>query len=175
MELTFNAHDSLLQIQRQLQQRIEAQGEYLKKIIEEQQRLSGALAETSGELPAPVSNDVCHDSDKTDPSTPGPASEPPAQDTVACRLFKGHSHEDSCSSHPEPLSPDFSGHANSPSERPKLERQVKRHCCGSSNPGHENSDLVFAHPILESSSGSDIQTYTFTVDEGRSNSNSDMQ
>lgn len=34
---------SLVQVQRQLQLRIEAQGKYLQKIIEEQQKLSGVL------------------------------------------------------------------------------------------------------------------------------------
>lgn len=33
----------IIQVQRQLQMRIEAQGKYLQKIIEEQQKLSGAL------------------------------------------------------------------------------------------------------------------------------------
>ncbi|KAG6525905.1 hypothetical protein ZIOFF_015878 [Zingiber officinale] len=108
-------------IQRQLQQRIEAQGEYLKKIIEEQERISSALAETSGaRRVAPISNDLCLDSDKTDPSTPVPNSESLEEDQSAscsheatCRLFQGLSN-DSLSSAREPTTPDSGDHSNSP-------------------------------------------------------------
>ncbi|KAF3327605.1 myb family transcription factor APL isoform X2 [Carex littledalei] len=58
-------------VQRQLQMRIEAQGRYLQKIIEEQQRLGAALAETTPGL----SNPVAPTSGRTDPSTPGLTSE----------------------------------------------------------------------------------------------------
>ena len=70
------------QVQRQLQLRIEAQGKYLKKIIEEQQRLSGALGEVPGSgVSALVSGDNGPESDnKTDPATPVPTSESPIQD-----------------------------------------------------------------------------------------------
>ncbi|CAK8569741.1 unnamed protein product [Lathyrus sativus] len=43
MEVQKRLHEQL-EVQRQLQLRIEAQGKYLKKIIEEQQRLSGVLS-----------------------------------------------------------------------------------------------------------------------------------
>lgn len=110
-----------MQIQRQLQQRIEAQGEYLKKIIEEQERISSALAEPSGtSRAAPISNDRCLDSDKTDPSTAVPTSESLEEDQsascsheVTCRLFHGLSN-DSLSSAREPTTPDSGDHANSP-------------------------------------------------------------
>ncbi|XP_052174999.1 myb family transcription factor PHL7-like isoform X2 [Diospyros lotus] len=42
MEVQKRLHEQL-EVQRQLQMRIEAQGKYLQKIIEEQQKLSGAL------------------------------------------------------------------------------------------------------------------------------------
>lgn len=57
MEVQKRLHEQL-EVQRQLQLRIEAQGKYLQKIIEEQQRLSGALKDgttSSGfSLPASV-------------------------------------------------------------------------------------------------------------------------
>lgn len=107
-----------MQIQRQLQQRIEAQGEYLKTIIEEQERISSALAETSGaSRAAPISNDLCLDSDKTDPSTPVPTSEEDQSASCSheatCRLFHGLSN-DSLSSAREPTTPDSGDRANSP-------------------------------------------------------------
>nr|CAD1831441.1 unnamed protein product [Ananas comosus var. bracteatus] len=53
MEVQKRLHEQL-EVQRQLQLRIEAQGKYLQKIIEEQQRLSGVLAEGPGlSLPSP--------------------------------------------------------------------------------------------------------------------------
>lgn len=56
--------NTILQVQRQLQLRIEAQGKYLKKIVEEQQRLTGVLSEA----PLPGTGDTCHRShDKADP------------------------------------------------------------------------------------------------------------
>ncbi|XP_042452144.1 myb family transcription factor PHL7-like [Zingiber officinale] len=120
MEVQKRLHEQL-EIQRQLQQRIEAQGEYLKKIIEEQERISSALAETSGaRRAAPISNDLCLDSDKTDPSTPVPNSESLEEDQSAscsheatCRLFQGLSN-DSLSSAREPTTPDSGDHSNSP-------------------------------------------------------------
>nr|AHB08877.1 MYB transcription factor [Suaeda glauca] len=67
MEVQKRLHEQL-EVQRQLQLRIEAQGKYLKKIIEEQQRLSGELGESSG----PVTGE-------SDPATPAPTSEFPLQ------------------------------------------------------------------------------------------------
>ncbi|KAJ4878039.1 myb-like HTH transcriptional regulator family protein [Raphanus sativus] len=51
---------SLILVQRQLHLRIEAQGKYLKKIIEEQQRLSGALGEPPSSLVTGDSDPASH-------------------------------------------------------------------------------------------------------------------
>ncbi|XP_010942496.1 myb family transcription factor PHL7 isoform X2 [Elaeis guineensis] len=161
MEVQKRLHEQL-EVQRQLQLRIEAQGKYLKKIIEEQQRLSGVLAETPGvSIPAPISGDHCLDSDKTDPSTPAPTSESPLQDKAASGdhggtggLFKSLSRDDSFSSRREPLTPDSSCRAGSP-ESPRRERPIKRQR-GASGPGNGKTELVLAHHILESSSGSEF-------------------
>ncbi|CAL9050746.1 unnamed protein product [Musa banksii] len=152
-----------LEVQRQLQLRIEAQGKYLKKIIDEQQRLSGVLAELPGAgttEPTPVGH--CLDSEKTDPSTPAPASESPIQDKAIGRdngdtdaIFKSISCDDSLSSHREPLTPDSSCHVRSSSSSPRHESSTKRLRVGAI-PGHGKTELVLAH-ILESSSGSDFQ------------------
>ncbi|KAG6470789.1 hypothetical protein ZIOFF_071869 [Zingiber officinale] len=133
-----------LEVQRQLQLRIEAQGKYLKKIIDEQQRLSGVLAEFPGsDNSAPNSGGHCLDSGKADHSTPAPISESPRQDKATGRehgdtdgLYKSISCDGSFSSRQEPLTPDSSFHASAPSARNK-------------------SEIMVAH-ILESSSSSDF-------------------
>ncbi|KAL5981308.1 hypothetical protein ACLOJK_015363 [Asimina triloba] len=147
----------------QLQLRIEAQGKYLKKIIEEQHRLSGVLAEAPGSgNPAPTSGDLCPESDnKTDPSTPAPTSESPLQDKAAKdRTAKGPSvtlsQNESFSSHHEPLTPDSGCRVGSPAESPQGERSIKR----LRNAGMHSKpppEIVLAHPILESSSTSGFQ------------------
>lgn len=151
-----------LEVQRQLQLRIEAQGKYLKKIIDEQQRLSGVLADLPGaDIPAPTSGDHCPDSEKTDPSTPAPTSESPGQDKSIGRelgdangAFKSISCDDSFSSRREPLTPDSGCHVSSPSTSPRHESSAKK-LRVSSNSGHGKEDLLLAH-ILESSSGSEF-------------------
>lgn len=92
------------QVQRQLQLRIEAQGKYLKKIIEEQQRLGGVLVES----PSSESDK------KAEPATPVATSERPS-----LLLNKGCSTEgktlsidDSLSSRQEPSTPDSSSWCN---------------------------------------------------------------
>jgi MYB-CC type transfactor, LHEQLE motif len=130
-----------MKVQKQLQLRIEAQGKYLKKIIEEQQRLSVINAENTH----PSS-----DSEKPGPSTPVATSEPPA--TRAPRPDNPGPTSDSLSSCREPPTPDSSFHAgtiaatgtSSPSRSP---RHKKLH----------TSDLIMPNHILESSSGSDFQ------------------
>ncbi|WOK92590.1 Myb family transcription factor PHL7-like [Canna indica] len=152
-----------LEVQRQLQLRIEAQGRYLKKIIDEQQRLSGVIAELPGTgNPAPTSGEHCLDSEKTDPSTPAPTSEFPVQDKAIDRehgeiggVYKGISCDDSFSSRREPLTPDSSCHVSSPSASPKHESSTKRLRAGSITEHGKATELMVAH-ILESSSGSDF-------------------
>ncbi|XP_073055930.1 LOW QUALITY PROTEIN: myb family transcription factor PHL7-like [Primulina eburnea] len=101
-----------LEVQRQLQLRIEAQGKYLKKIIEEQQRISGVILE------APGSGDNYPESDsKTDPTTPGPTCESPFPDKPA----KEHGtakilSRDESFSHHEPQTPDSGCQLTSPVE-----------------------------------------------------------
>ncbi|KAF8410914.1 hypothetical protein HHK36_003451 [Tetracentron sinense] len=148
-----------LKVQRQLQLRIEAQGKYLKKIIEEQQRLSGVLAETPGSgVPPPVSGDNCPESDKTDPSTPAPTSEAPLQDKTVkeCARAKSLSLDESFSSRNEPLTPDSGCHVGSPSESPKGERLVKKQRV-SRGPACAKPEMVLTHQIIESSLGSSFQ------------------
>uniref|UniRef100_A0A1D1ZGV2 Myb family transcription factor APL n=1 Tax=Anthurium amnicola TaxID=1678845 RepID=A0A1D1ZGV2_9ARAE len=156
MEVQKRLHEQL-EVQRQLQLRIEAQGKYLKKIIEEQQRLSGVLAEAP-ELgaPNPGQGDACQDSDKIDPSTPAPTSEPPLKDKAAGNLlvndglFKVLTRDESFSPRREPLTPDSSCRATSPSESPKHEGSFKRQ--QDCNEPRNMKNLVLANHILESSS-----------------------
>lgn len=140
-------------MQRQLQLRIEAQGKYLKKIIEEQQRLSGVITEVPGSgVSVPVSGDNCLESDKTDPATPAPTSEGPLLDKAAKETApaKSLSIDESFSSHHEPLTPDSGCHVNSPDESPKGERSVKKQRV-SIGAAYAKQEMVLTHQILESS------------------------
>ncbi|KAG8647370.1 myb family transcription factor PHL7 isoform X2 [Manihot esculenta] len=162
MEVQKRLHEQL-EVQRQLQLRIEAQGKYLKKIIEEQQRLSGVL----GEVPvqgasAPISGDNCPESDhKTDPATPAPTSESPVQDQVGkeCTSTKSLSIDESFSSRHEPLTPDSRCNVGSQSESPKGERSLKKQrvCVGAA---YSKSEMVLTHQILESSLNSYPQPHS---------------
>ena len=111
------------QVQRQLQLRIEAQGKYLKKIIEEQQRLGGVLSEVPGSgASVPASGDSCPESDiKTDPANRAPTLESPLLDkaTEELVLAKRVSIDESVSSPHEPLTPDSGSHGSSPAKSPK--------------------------------------------------------
>ncbi|XP_068637183.1 myb family transcription factor PHL7-like isoform X1 [Aristolochia californica] len=161
MEVQKRLHEQL-EVQRQLQLRIEAQGKYLKKIIEEQQRLSGVLTDTTGSgLAAPPSGDHCPEADnKTDPSTPAPTSESPLQDKAvkecaALHATKSLSHDESYSSRHEPLTPDSGCQVGSPSESLGGERSTKKHRVVASM--STKPEMVLTHPILESSSSSGFQ------------------
>ncbi|XP_021666824.2 myb family transcription factor PHL7 isoform X2 [Hevea brasiliensis] len=153
MEVQKRLHEQL-EVQRQLQLRIEAQGKYLKKIIEEQQRLSGVLGEVpAAGASAPVSGDSCPESDpKTDPATPAPTSESPVQDKAAKERApaKSLSIDESFSSHHEPLTPDSRCNVGSPAESPKGERSMKKQRLSMST-AYSKPDMVLTHQILESS------------------------
>nr|TKR98637.1 hypothetical protein D5086_0000201550 [Populus alba] len=152
MEVQKRLHEQL-EVQRQLQLRIEAQGKYLKKIIEEQQRLSGVLEDVPGSgVAAPVSGDNCPESDKTDPATPAPTSESPLQDKAAKERApaKSLSIDESFSSQPEPLTPDSRCNAGSPAESPRGERSMKKQRV-SMGVTYGKQEMVLTHQILESS------------------------
>ncbi|BAT87614.1 hypothetical protein LR48_Vigan09g189000 [Vigna angularis] len=145
MEVQKRLHEQL-EVQRQLQLRIEAQGKYLKKIIEEQQRLSGVLSEAPDtEVVAVVPGDVCQEPDnKTDPSTPDP--EKAAKDRVPAKSLS----MESFSSHHEPLTPDSGCHIGSPADSPKGERSTKKQRLNMDG-SYSKPDMVLPLQILESS------------------------
>ncbi|KAF4368837.1 hypothetical protein F8388_021449, partial [Cannabis sativa] len=153
MEVQKRLHEQL-EVQRQLQLRIEAQGKYLKKIIEEQQRLSGVLSD------GPGVGDNGPESDKTEPATPAPTSETPLE--LLDKTVKEHtpakslSVDESLSSHQEPSTPDSGCHDGSPAESPEGERLVKKQRV-SMGGAFANPDLVLTHQILESSLNSSYQ------------------
>lgn len=142
------------QVQRQLQLRIEAQGKYLKKIIEEQQRLNGVLSESPGSgVDAPALADGCQESEnKTDPATPAPTSEGPLQDKAAKERApaKSLSIDESFSSHHEPLTPDSGCNGGSPIDSPRGERPMKKHRV-SIEGAYSKSEMMLPLQILESS------------------------
>lgn len=152
------------QVQRQLQLRIEAQSNYLKKIIEEQQRISGVLSDvpdTGTGVSAPVSGDNGPESDKkTDPATPAPTSESPLQDKASKEyvLSKSFSVDESFSSQHEPLTPDSGCNDGSPSGSPKGERSMKQQVDVGKT--YSKAEMVLTHPILESSLSSYQQPHS---------------
>ncbi|KAL1358734.1 hypothetical protein HN51_003992 [Arachis hypogaea] len=150
MEVQKRLHEQL-EVQRQLQLRIEAQGKYLKKIIEEQQRLSGVLSDVPGSgIAGQVPEDTCPDPDnKTDPATPDP--EKAAKERAPAKSLSN----ESFSSHHEPLTPD----SGSPADSPKGERSTKRQKV-SVEATFSKPDMVLPHQILESSMSSYQQSST---------------
>nr|XP_043623822.1 myb family transcription factor PHL7-like [Erigeron canadensis] len=133
MEVQKRLHEQL-EVQRQLQLRIEAQGKYLKKIIEEQQKLSGVISEVPG------SEDNCQESRSiTDPVTPAPAFELPMMEKSVkeCAPVKNIFVDD----RHEPLTPDSGCHLGSPDENPLGERAMKK----------QRVNMGLTHQILESS------------------------
>ncbi|XP_004293430.1 PREDICTED: uncharacterized protein LOC101309129 [Fragaria vesca subsp. vesca] len=174
MEVQKRLHEQL-EVQRQLQLRIEAQGKYLKKIIEEQQRLSGVLSEGPGPGNTLASGDNCRESDKVDPATPAPTSECPIQDKAIKERApaKSLSIDESCSSrHDEPSTPDSGCHVISPAESPDAERSLKKQKF-SMGEAFSNPEVVLTHQILESSLNSYQQAHTHFVPREQSNPTSD--
>ncbi|KAK3009111.1 hypothetical protein RJ639_014907 [Escallonia herrerae] len=146
MEVQKRLHEQL-EVQRQLQLRIEAQGKYLKKIIEEQQRLSGVFTEVPG------SGNNCPESDnKTDPATPAPTSESPLLDKPVNERAptKSLSIDESFSSHHEPLTPDSGCHLSSLVESPNSERSLKKQRV-STAAAFTKPEMDLTHQILDSS------------------------
>lgn len=115
-------------MQKQLQLRIEAQGKYLKKIIEEQQRLSGVLSDSPGTgVTANQLGDSCPESEnRNDPGTPPPTSESPVVDKPKeCATAKSFSLDESFSSPQEPQTPE-SGCRMNLFENVDAERSTKK-------------------------------------------------
>ncbi|XP_058761452.1 myb family transcription factor PHL7-like [Vicia villosa] len=146
MEVQKRLHEQL-EVQRQLQLRIEAQGKYLKKIIEEQQRLSGVLSEAPGSgIAAPTPGDMCQQEldNKTEPATPDP--EKAAKDHAPAKSLS----VESFSSHHEPMTPDSGCQVGSPADSPNGERSTKKQRV-SVEGEYSNPDMMLPHQILESS------------------------
>ncbi|CAN1336425.1 Myb family transcription factor PHL7 [Linum perenne] len=161
MEVQKRLHEQLEQVQRQLQLRIEAQGKYLKKIIEEQQRLSGVLSEGPGSGVPPGSAD--HESDKTDPATPVPVTETPLQAKAAKErgMNKSLSIDETLQHHhPDPMTPDSQGDMGSPDDSPTAERSLKKQRLNMGTQ-YGKQDLL-THRILESSLNSYAQSHAHT-------------
>lgn len=148
-----------LQVQRQLQLRIEAQGKYLQKIIEEQQRITGAGTSRA------TSSEQLGDSERTNPSTPVPTSESPIQAVPFSKdngnrvePIESASHDDL--PHGEPLTPDSNCRPGSPTLSPKHERPAKRQRGSSDGTPIADADFALPHHIFESSMGSELQQCT---------------
>ncbi|CAA3028946.1 myb family transcription factor PHL7-like [Olea europaea var. sylvestris] len=152
MEVQKRLHEQL-EVQRQLQLRIEAQGKYLKKIIEEQQRISGALPEVPGSgVTAHATEDTCRESDnKSHPATPAPTSESPHLDRSAKEraIVKSLSLDESFSYHQEPLTPDSGCHVNSSIDSPRDRPGKKQR--PSTDAASSKQEMALSHSIFNSS------------------------
>ncbi|KAI0492412.1 hypothetical protein KFK09_026683 [Dendrobium nobile] len=140
MDVQKRLHEQL-EVQRQLKLRIDAQGKYLKKIIEEQQRLTGVLAETPGiNSPTPLSStDFYPNSEKTDPSA---ICETLHRD--ACNLFKAI----------PPVDSDSFRH----------DRLFRRQCCnGGDIGGIVEVNLKLGRHVFEPSSPPEFQQQCFSM------------
>ncbi|XP_075100433.1 myb family transcription factor PHL7-like [Nicotiana tabacum] len=159
MEVQKRLHEQL-EVQKQLQLRIEAQGKYLKKIIEEQQRLSGVLSEVPGSgVTAPPTGDNGPESDnRSEPGTPAPTSESPnvEKHVKAHAPTKSLSVDESFSLQHEPLTPDSDCPESSPMESPNGERSSKKQRVATSA-AFAKDDVALTHQILESSLSSPYQ------------------
>ena len=149
-------------MQRQLQLRIEAQGKYLKKIIEEQQRLSKTIADVPGSGDSKSSllmsdKYLGADSLKSDPETPPPISESPlGKNNKEYAVAKTLSLDESFSSHNEPLTPDSTSHDALTSENYIEERSAKKPCMANDD-AFSSQEMLFTEQILESSTSQSLQ------------------
>ena len=149
--------------------RIEAQGKYLQKIIEEQQRLTGVKSETpAAGASVTVSSDQFPDSERTEPSTPAPTSESPTKVGTSNRdtgerneATKSTCRGDSLSRH-EPLTPDSNCQNGSPPASPNHERAAKRQRGSGNDFLDAEADFSLPRNIFESSSGSEFQPYSMS-------------
>lgn len=142
--------------------RIEAQGKYLQKIIEEQQRLTGVKSETpAGGASVTVSSDQFPDSERTEPSTPAPTSESPTQ-VGASNRDPGDRTEGTKSTCHEPLTPDSNCQNGSPVASPNHERAAKRQRGSGTEFLDSESEFSLPRHIFESSSGSEFQQYSMS-------------
>ncbi|KAE9594793.1 hypothetical protein Lal_00013301 [Lupinus albus] len=155
MEVQKRLHEQL-EVQKQLQLRIEAQGKYLKKIIEEQQRLSGVLSDAPGSgVTASAQGGMYQEHDnKTDPATPDP--EKAAKERAPAKSLS----IESFSSHHEPLTPDSGCDVGSPAESLKGERSTKKQRVSMEEAVYSKPEMVFPHQIMESSMSSYQQANT---------------
>ena len=147
-----------LQVQRQLQLRIEAQGKYLQKIIEEQQRINGAGVSRA------TSSEQLTKSERPNSSTHVPASPTPLQ-AIPFSEDNGSQVEPMKTGsqdipNGEPQTPDTNCRPDSPRLSPKHERPAKRQRGSSNSDGtmFADDDFTLPHHIFESSTGSEFQS-----------------
>ncbi|XP_066351407.1 myb family transcription factor PHL7-like [Miscanthus floridulus] len=146
-----------LQVQRQLQLRIGAQGKYLQKIIEEQQRINGAGVSRA------TSSEQLTNSERPNSSTHVPASPTPLQ-AIPFSEDNGSQVEpmkigSQDIPNGEPQTPDTNCRPDSPRLGPKHERPAKRQRGSSNSDGtmFADGDFTLPHHIFDSSTGSEFQ------------------
>ncbi|MED6131195.1 Myb transcription factor phl7 [Stylosanthes scabra] len=164
MEVQKRLHEQL-EVQRQLQLRIEAQGKYLKKIIEEQQRLSGVHPEAPDSVAEALVPGVAHQEvdNKANLATPATTSECPLLEiaTKEQAPAKSLSIDESFSSQHVPLTPDSCCHHVNPTDSSEGERSTKKQRV-SIDGSHSRPEMVLPHPIVKSSISSYQQPNGYT-------------